>query len=113
VRGVNRWRGSNYYVQVDRPTAALMKSALRQSIGSNGMPLAADTVEEAEELHYNRHPAGKEIGHWILAYGYTNSGATVRFADPSTTVWTQASKTFSAATSTFTPKYLEYNGIAY
>ncbi|GAA1957000.1 hypothetical protein GCM10009798_15460 [Nocardioides panacihumi] len=113
VRGVNRWRGSNYYVQVDRPSATLMKSALRQSIGSNRMPLAADTVEFKGLRQYNHHPKTLNIGHWILAYGYANSGATVKFADASTPYFTQAAKTFSDVTSTFTTTYLQNNGIAY
>ncbi|WP_408898541.1 hypothetical protein ACJ5H2_05370 [Nocardioides sp. R1-1] len=113
VRGVNRWRGQNWYVQVDAPSASLMMSVLTQSIGNNGMPVAADTVEWANGAHYNGHPVGSTIGHWILAYGYGNLGGTVQFADPSTSVWGAAGPTFSASTSTFTNTFLQTNGIAY
>jgi hypothetical protein len=113
TRGVNRWLGASYYQQVDSPSAATVKSALRSSIGSSGRPVAADTVEFAGGAHYNGHPTNQTIGHWIVAYGYSNDGASVKFLDPSTSVWSTVDKTFSANTGTFTSNYLQSNGIAY
>lgn len=113
TRGVDRWRGTNWYQQVDSPSASLMTSVLTQSIGNNSMPVAADTVEFAGGVHYNGHPTNQTIGHWILGYGYTGSGSSVKFADPSTSVWAAASSTFTATTSSFTNNFLQSNGIAY
>ena len=113
VRGVNRWLGHSWYQQTNSPSAATVKNALRSNIGSLGRPVAADTVEFAGGKHYNGHPVNQQIGHWIVAYGYSNSGDTVKFADPSTSVWSGVSATFSADTSTFTNNYLQSNGIAY
>lgn len=112
VRGVNRWLGQSWYQQTNSPSAATVKSALRSNIGSLGRPVAADTVEFAGGKHYNGHP-DQTIGHWIVAYGYSNSGDTVKFADPATSVWSGVNATFSADTSTFTNNYLQSNGIAY
>lgn len=111
--GIDRWRGEKWYVQVDRPSAKLMKAVLLHSIGGNGKPVAADTVEISGGAHYNNHPKRKQIGHWITAYGYSASGATARWADPATTVWPTVHPTFAASTSTFTTTYLRTNGIAY
>ena len=113
TRGVNRWLGYSAYQQVDSPSGAVVRSALRSTIGQNSRPVAADTVEFAGGKHYNGHPTGSTIGHWIVAYAYSNTGDTVRFADPSTSVWSGVSQTFSADTSTFTSNYLQSNGIAY
>jgi hypothetical protein len=113
TRGVNRWLGTSYYQQVHAPSGSTMASALRSTIGTNGRPVAADTVEFAGGNHYNGHPVGSTIGHWILAYGYYNSGENIRFADPSTSVWSGVAKTFTADTSTFTSRYLQSNGVAY
>jgi hypothetical protein len=113
VRGVNRWLGRSLYQQVDSPSASTVRSALRTSIGTNGDPVAADTVEFAGGLHYNGHPTNQTIGHWILAYAYEDSGATVKFLDPSTSVWSGVNSAFTANTDTFTGRYLQSNGIAY
>lgn len=113
VTGINRWRGVNYYVQVNRPTAATTKSIILMSIGASGMPYAADTVEFAYGDHYNFHPKSLTIGHWITGYGYSNSGATSYWADPSTSVWPGVSPTFSYSTATFANLFLQSNGIVY
>ncbi|MGW1769638.1 hypothetical protein ACWCQL_37040 [Streptomyces sp. NPDC002073] len=112
VRGVNRWRGEPYYVQVPRPTASRAMSALKHDIGNNSVPIAADTVEFAGGLHYNGHPRHLTIGHWIAAYGYTNGGASSKWADPSTTIWSSARPTFNQNTSYFVNTHLQTNGYA-
>jgi len=111
VTGVNRWRGRNDYVQVNAPSAALLNTVFRQSIGAQGMPFAADTVEFAGGAHFNGHP-NRTIGHWITAYGYSSSGAVGLWADSSTTLFPAAKRTFSYNTVSFS-KFLQSNGIAY
>lgn len=113
ARGVNRWIGANHYQQVDSPSVATMRGALRSSIGLGGRPVAADTVEFAGGKHYNGHPTNQTIGHWIVAFGYEDGGAKVKFADPSTTVWSGVSPKFKANTKYFTNTFLQSNGIAY
>ncbi|MGW1766729.1 C39 family peptidase [Streptomyces sp. NPDC002073] len=113
VTGINRWRGENWYVQVPRPTPTLAVKTMLHSIGENGMPIAADTVEFAQGRHYNGHPTNRTIGHWITAYGYSSSGATSKWADPSTTVWSGVSKTFPYNTRNFASYFLQTNGYAY
>jgi hypothetical protein len=112
TRGVNRWRGVNWYVQVHAPSASLLKAVAAQSIGGNGMPFSADTVEFANGAHYNGHPTSRTIGHWISAYAYTSSGATISWADSSTSVYSTASRYFSYSASSFAT-FLQSNGIAY
>ncbi len=111
VTGVNRWRGRNDYVQVNAPSASLLNTVFRQSIGAQGMPFAADTVEFAGGAHFNGHP-NRTIGHWITAYGYSSSGAVGLWADSSTTLFPAAKRTFSYNTASFS-RFLRSNGIAY
>lgn len=113
--GIATWmnNGGWGYVQVQSPTAAVVRGALTRVIGTNGKVIAADTVELANGSHYNGHPIGQTIGHWIVGYGYSGSGATSYWADPSIYYFTKANKTFSAATSTFTSTYLQSNGVLY
>lgn len=75
--------------------------------------IAADTYEVAGGRHYNGHPGDREIGHWIAGYGYASSGATSYWADPSTSYYPNASKTFTAATDDFAYQYLWLNGVMY
>lgn len=112
VTGVNRWRGNNYYVQVNAPSGSLLTNIFANYIGNNGMPFSGDTVEFAGGAHYNGHPSNQTIGHWITAYGYTGSGATGYWADSSTTVWSAPNPTFSYNTSSFS-SFLQSNGVAY
>lgn len=113
VRGVNRWRGSTWYVQVNAPSGSLLTSVATHSIRWNGMPFAADTVELQGGVHYNGHPVNRTIGHWIVAYGYSSSGATTSWADPATTVWSGVNPKFSYTTALFASRFLWTNGIAY
>jgi hypothetical protein len=111
VTGVNRWRGGRDYVQVNAPSATLLNTVFRRSIGAQGMPFAGDTVEFAGGAHYNGHP-NRTIGHWITAYGYSTSGAVGRWADSSTTRFPAAQRTFSYNTASFS-RFLRSNGIAF
>jgi hypothetical protein len=111
TRGVNRWRGVNWYVQVHAPSGSLLKSVAAQSIGGNGMPFSGDTVEYQGGSHYNGHP-DRTIGHWITAYAYSSSGSSISWADSSTTSFPRASRYFSYSASSFA-SFLQGNGIAY
>ena len=113
AKGLNAWLGENIYVQVNHPSASLFKAALRHAISTNKHPVAADTVEMAGGVHYNRHPSNRTIGHWIVAYGYKGCAANVWFADPSTSVFPNAKKTFSYPSASFASRFLQNNGIAY
>ncbi|WP_300679139.1 C39 family peptidase [Nocardioides sp.] len=113
--GLNRWlkgTSTGWYVDQATPTAAQVKSFVTYDI-DNGHPMGADTVEIAGGNHYNNHPANQTIGHWIIANGYDNNGDTTKFMDPSTSVWSAASASFSANTTTFTNRYLQNNGITW
>ncbi len=112
VTGVNRWRGTNWYVQVHAPSATLLPNVFTYSIDANGMPFSGDTVEFANGAHYNLHPQDKTIGHWITAYGYTLSGAYGYWADSSTTVFPDAAPYFSYYSDYFST-FLQSNGVAY
>ena len=52
------------------------------------------------------------IGHWLVGYGYSNSGGTLFFDDPSTSFYPNAAATFSSSYTAFAP-FLQSNGIAY
>jgi hypothetical protein len=112
--GVNRWLEGHdygYYIDVHAPAPSQMGAIMVHSI-DNSMPLGADTVELAGGYHYNGHP-NKTIGHWIVGYGYTSSGGTSKFADPSTSVWSTVSPYFAYSSSTFASRFLQSNGIVY
>lgn len=109
--GINRWRGSSFYVQVGHPSGVSVKSELFLDIGMYSMTLAADTVAIYNGPHYNNHPNNKDpIGHWIVGYGYSGSGTTSMWMDPSTSVWPNVSPAFQADTTSFTNTYLQSNG---
>ncbi|MFE5899864.1 C39 family peptidase [Streptomyces sp. NPDC056488] len=113
IFGLNRWRGENYYVQIPSPAPDNAVNAMRHSIGDNAKPIAADTVEFAEDRHYNNHPRDKTIGHWIAAYGYHTDGRYGKWVDPSTSVWPDVYKSFEYNTRDFTATFLQSNGYAY
>jgi hypothetical protein len=114
AKGLNKWTGkSTWYVQLNSPSVAQTKNALTWSIHLDKKPVAADTVEMRNGAHYNGHPRGSTIGHWIIAYSYTNKGARATWADPAApTIFPNAKRTFSADTASFNT-YLRSNGIAY
>ena len=111
--GLNKWSGNNWYLAQQSPTGGQFQGALLNTLGVNGKGVAVDTVERAGGAHYNGHPADRLIGHWMMAYGYSSSGAKVNFADPSTSFYPNATKTFSVSTNSFTTTYLQDNGIVY
>src|SRR5690606_7591983 len=114
--GINRWRqGTNtgYYIDTADPSGTYFKDALLYDI-DRGMPFGANTVEFYNGAHYNGHPNRVDpIGHWIVAHGYYSYGASARFADPSTTVWSGVAPHFTRASLAFADTFLNSNGITW
>lgn len=123
-RGLNRWRngaGTGFYVRVAQPTQSQLYNAHVTAAMSDEL-FAVSTVEfRGSKARYNRHPvSGATIGHWITAYGYSDSGQTVHYADPAWNVdklgdrWqaTPPAKTFKAKLSTMIG-FVETNGFVW
>jgi Peptidase_C39 like family len=116
--GVNQWihhHNTGFYSQHARATGFAVqgfKKALRYDI-DEFHPFGVSTVETSPEDTYNGHQYGSHqlIGHWITAYGYSNSTGTVYFADPATTVWSTVAPYFHSPSTAFFPKYID-NGIS-
>ena len=99
--------------QSNAPSTALTAWAFQWRIGVLGSPVAADTVEFVNRDHYNGHPRDKLIGHWIVGYGYSSSGATLYWTDPAApNIFTKANKYFTQSNTSFN-QYLQSNGIAW
>ena len=84
--GLNKFAqgtATGWYVDLGAPSAAQFKNSLTTDI-DYGHGFGADTVELAGGSHYNGHPVGQTIGHWLGVYGYASSGSTAYFSDPST-----------------------------
>jgi hypothetical protein len=116
---LNRWLfgvDSGLYVNQAKPTVSQFVTALKSDVPI-GYGVQANTVETSGSYHYNGHPSNKTIGHWITAYSYTNEVASTSFADPaksSAVSWSGSlSKYFSYATSSFTTRFLQVNGITW
>jgi len=114
--GLNRWTSgatsTGYYADSSSPSSSVFTSDMTYDI-DHGHPLGADTVESANGAHYNGHPTDKTIGHWLAAYGYTSSGASTKWSDPSTSVWSSAAPYFTATNSYFVTTFLQNNGITW
>lgn len=85
IRGLNNW-GSLGYAQYESPSSSRLRSIVLGKTNA-GRPLAYGTAEHAGGKHYNNHPGGMSIYHWITGYGYAESGDRVLYLDPATTVW--------------------------
>lgn len=112
--GLNTWlrgNGTGYYNQIGSPSPTQFRQALGYDI-ADGHPFAADTVEFAGGAHYNFHPQGQTIGHWVVVRGYTRDRDRTAFLDPATTVWPEAHESFSRATNPFVSTFLGTNGIS-
>ena len=79
--GVNTWLGVSFYAQMVGTSAADISSHVQYDIYSYYM-LGSDMHENAGGAHYNHHPVAKAISHWTTIYGYSSSGATLKFQDP-------------------------------
>ncbi len=115
IRGVNRWEGGTYYTQMNSPSLSTYQWIVSWDVGYMGYPIAVDTVEISFGNHYNYHPKTQTIGHWIVGHGYTSSGASVTYADSSTSLWGVTygvQPHFTAASSDFI-QYVQNNGVAW
>lgn len=110
--GLNNALDNSRYQQVQSPSGATLKGAMVDSVNAL-YPVALDTVEFAGGQHYNGHPVDRTIGHWIVGRGYSNTGSTLQFMDPSTSNFPDAEPTFSYGTAGMASTYLQSNGIAW
>lgn len=108
------WGGANsgWWATLAQPTAAQFKNTLIANADMD-YPTAVSTVEYANGLRYNGHPfsTSNNIGHWIVAHGYGDSGERTRFADPATSVWTAVQPHFGEDTDLFRSRFVISNGI--
>ncbi len=109
---LNKIVGTTEFQQIQSPTLASLKASFVNNIGGNYLPVAIDTYEYANSAHYNGHPKGKNIGHWIVGHGYSGSGSTLAFHDPAQGVWSGVTvpETFSYSASGF-HQWVTTNGI--
>ncbi len=82
-RGVNNWRGTNYYTQVGGSVSSAYEfsKAVQYAVNHDSKGVGVSTVEYVGKPHYNEHP-NRLIGHWIWAYGFSQDGAYTHLADP-------------------------------
>ncbi|MBM7789709.1 C39 family peptidase [Tenggerimyces flavus] len=98
--GINKWIGHKWYKVHSNPTPAEFKDRLLRAIPS-GRGVAVAAYESAGKRHYNGHPKGKTIDHWVVARGYTTNLSKTNFVDPATTVWSGVKPYFSHYTNSF------------
>ncbi|UPK74435.1 C39 family peptidase [Nocardioidaceae bacterium SCSIO 66511] len=118
-RGLNRWmkgRSRGYYQQHKSPSPRRVRKAMRYSI-DHGHPFAASTLELATRDHYNGHPEGADIGHWLVVRGYDKNLRKINSLDPAADsdalpAYSEANKRFERRTKRFTRKFLQSHGIA-
>jgi hypothetical protein len=119
--GLNHWlynSDTGFYVDKPTPTNTQFKNALLSDIPLD-MPFGVSTYEAPGGVHYNHHPVAQEVGHWIVAQGYSNSGSTGSFDDPAakssalSSAWDNVNSNFTASVATFNPTYVAYHGITW
>jgi len=109
--GLNRWRSgstSGYYVRNEVTSASELRTSFTYSV-TIGEPLAVSTIEWEGKPHYNNHP-NREIGHWVVGMGYSNSGDTIKMTDPASGLaggYANAAKVFTATTTTFFTRHVK------
>jgi hypothetical protein len=116
--GVNKWLGTSFYVQHIGTSAADISSHVQSDIYRYYM-LGADMHENAGGAHYNHHPVAKPIDHWTTIYGYSASGATLKFQDPAANTasgvlgsdWGSVNPYFTLSSSD-TFFYMDQNGLS-
>lgn len=112
--GLNRWlhgTAAGFYNQTDNPTVTRFRNTLIYDIDVHH-PFGVSTVELQGADNYNFHDNSRDnIGHWIVARGYSQGGDHTYFADPATTVWQDTKAFFDRDTSNFVTKFVD-NGIS-
>ncbi len=114
--GLNRWlRGTDtgYYSQVGTPTTGEFRSALLFNIDDNH-PMGVSTVEFRGTASYNGHNTSlDDVGHWIVADGYSQFRDVTHFKDPATSVWPATTvASFTKKTNSFVTQWGKYNGFS-
>jgi hypothetical protein len=119
--GLNHWLSDSdtgFYVDQPTPTNAQFEHALLMDIPVD-MPFGVSTYEAPGGIHYNHHPVAQQVGHWIVAQGYSDSGSTGSFDDPAakssalSSAWDNVNSNFTASVATFNPDYVAYHGITW
>jgi hypothetical protein len=107
---------TTYYTNQETPTKAQFESNIWYTIGAKGYPVAVDSLETVGGYHYNNHP-NRQLGHWIVAYGYTKNVVKTRFADPahsSAVSWGDLpNEYFSYDTTNFAGRFQTGNGMVW
>ena len=102
--GLNRWTGKGFKVY-SNPSTTTFKNKL---VGNfhNGYGVAVAALERAGQTHYNKHPKGQTVDHWIVARAYTTDIKDTHFVDPATTVWSGVHTYFSYNTNDFVNRFV-------
>ncbi|WP_285595214.1 hypothetical protein [Kineosporia sp. NBRC 101731] len=115
-KGMNRWRGDTFFVELPSPSGSRFQSAVLTAV-SGGHGGTVDAVEYAGGLHYNNHPSDRTIGHWTAIYGHTADVVSVKLVDPSASdsvSWGHLpAEKFRYNTKQFADNFLEANGMVY
>jgi hypothetical protein len=107
------WDSNQGWTQVNSPPLSLTLVAFLYRVGVRGSPVAADTVEFKDGPHYNKHPKGKLIGHWIVGHGYKLNGLVLQWTDPGVPFpFADGEKQFDHNAASFV-QFLKSNGIAF
>ncbi|KAA1374915.1 C39 family peptidase [Aeromicrobium fastidiosum] len=110
--GFDKFYGSNYLLQDDSPSVSSYVGTVVSHIDGFDAP-AVGTHEPAGGYHYNGHPAGQTIRHWLVVKGYTTNAVGTTYLDSSTSIWTGVDQQFNYGNSAFVPRYITgYYGIA-
>ena len=115
--GINRWMrgtstGTGYYVQIPSPSTSRFRQALRYDI-LDKHPFGISTVEWQGETSYNGHNTSTQtVGHWLTAFGFTESLDRTWFKDPASSVWAGTQPSIDRPTNTFVNAWLDTNGIS-
>ncbi|WP_369345401.1 C39 family peptidase [Demequina oxidasica] len=83
VEGLNKWRSGSstgYYTNKAINSNSGLQTLFIYSLYANES-VAVSAIEYEGGAHYNSHP-NRTIGHWLVGYGYSSNGATLKFKDP-------------------------------
>jgi hypothetical protein len=107
------WAGvsSKVYTGLDR---AGLKSLVRRSNGQYSKALIYGTHENAgaSANHYNKHYTNKPLDHFVMGYGYSESGDRVHYADPLGGRWPESKNTSSMTTNAMSGFTATYGTVA-
>lgn len=99
AQGLTDWTGRTFRVY-SNPSPTTFKNKMMSNFRS-GYAVAVAALETRNGPHYNGHPQGKTVDHWVLARAYTTDLKDTHFVDPATSVWSGVNRYFSKNTNTF------------